>query len=106
MKINYERTVPINPRLHEVRPGDLFRPTNSERVFMRTGSRSCDEFTSDKETPLRKMFEDLQSVYEHQEDIDYDDLLFCVDIESGKLALLHSELKVEKLIGELMIKER
>ena len=53
MKINYERTVPITPKLHEVRPGDLFRPVNSERVFMKTNAKGSDEFTSEKEPPLR-----------------------------------------------------
>ena len=106
MKINYERTVPITPKLHDVHSGELFRPTNSERVFMRTSGRGGDEFTCDKEQPLRKLFEDMQEAYERPEDIDYEDLLFCADMETGKLVLLHSDLKVEKLIGELMIKER
>lgn len=106
MKINYERTIPITPKLYEVRPGELFRPTQSERVFMRTTGHGSDEFTCDKEAPLKKMFDDMQGAYEKPEDIDYEELLFCADMESGKLVLLHSGLKVEKLIGELMIKER
>ena len=106
MKINYERTVPITPKLHEVRPGELFRPVNSDHVFMRTNARGCDEFTSEKEAPLRKLFDDIQNAYEKTEDIDYEELVFCSDMETGKLILLHNNLKVEKLIGELMIKER
>ena len=106
MKINYERTVPITPKLHEVRSGELFRPTSSERVFMRTSGHGSDEFTSEKEAPLRKLFDDMQGAYEKVEDIDYEELIFCADMETGKLVLLHSDLKVEKLIGELMIKER
>lgn len=106
MKINYERTVPITPKLSEVRNGELFRPTNSERVYMRTNGYGSDEFTSEKELPLRKLFDDIQNVYEKPEDIDYEDLVFCADMETGKLVLLHSGIKVEKLIGELMIKER
>lgn len=106
MKINYERTVPITPLLYEVRPGELFRPTNSERVFMRTNGHGSDEFTSDKIAPLRKLFDDLQGNYEAEDDIDYESLIFCTDVETGKLILLDSELKVEKLVGELLIKER
>ena len=106
MKINYERTVPITPKLIEVRPGELFRPVNSEHVYMRTNCYSSDEFTSDKEAPIRKLFDDIQNTYEKPEDIDYEELVFCPDMETGKLLLLHESIKVEKLIGELMIKER
>lgn len=106
MKINYERTVPITPKLNEVRPGELFRPKDAERVLMRTNYRGSDDFTSEKEAPLRKLFDDVQGVYEKPEEIDYEELIFCADMETGKLVLLHSDLKVEKLIGELMIKER
>jgi hypothetical protein len=106
MKINYERTVPITPKLNEVRAGELFRPVSSERVFMRTNAHGSDDFTSDKDTPLRKMFDDIEKVYEKDEDIDYENLVFCADIETGKLLLLDADIKVEKLIGELMIKER
>ena len=48
MKISYEKTVPITPKLHELRAGELFRPTRSEQVFMRTGAFGSDEFTSEK----------------------------------------------------------
>ena len=106
MKINSERTVPITPKLYEVRTGELFRPVNSDCIFMRTSGHGNDEFTSDKEAPLRKMFNDLQGAYTNAEDINYEELVFCANIESGKLVLLHIDLKVEKLIGELMIKER
>ena len=106
MKINYERTVPITPKLHEVRAGELFRPMNSDNVYMRTNGHGSDDFTSEKEQPLRKMFTDIQNTYEKEEDIDYENLVFCADMETGKLVLLDESLKVEKLIGELMIKER
>ena len=106
MKINYERTVPITPKLHEVRAGELFRPVESDHVYMRTNGRGSDEFTSEKETPLRKLFDDIQCVYEENEELDYEELIFCTDMETGKLILFHTDLKVEKLIGELMIKER
>lgn len=106
MKINYERTVPITPKLHEVRPGDLFRPVNSERVFMKTNGKGSDEFTSEKEQPLRKLFDDMQKFYEAPDEVDYEELSFCIDMENGKMVLLHVDLKVEKIIGELIIKER
>lgn len=73
---------------------------------MRTNGHGSDDFTSDKETPLRKMFDDIEKSYEKDEDIDYENLVFCADIETGKLLLLDADIKVEKLIGELMIKER
>lgn len=106
MKISYEKTVPITPKLHELRAGELFRPTRSEQVFMRTGAFGSDEFTSEKEAPLRKLFDDIQGAYESTDEIDYESLVFCADMETGKLVLLDSDLKVEKLIGELTIKER
>ena len=106
MKINYERTVPITPKLYEVRPGELFRPNHADNVYMKTSGKGSDEFTSEKEAPLRKMFADIQGAYKTEEDIDYESLVFCVDMETGKMVLLDSSLKVEKLIGELMIKER
>lgn len=106
MKINYERTVPITPKLNEVRPGELFRPTNSERILMRTNAHGSDDFTSEKEVPLRKLFDDVQGFYDNTEDIDYENLIFCADMETGKLTLMDAGIKVEKLIGELMIKER
>lgn len=106
MKINYERTVPITPKLYEVRPGELFRPNHADNVYMKTSSNGSDEFTSEKEVPLRKMFADIQNAYDREEDIDYENLVFCIDMETGKMVLLDSALKVEKLIGELMIKER
>jgi hypothetical protein len=52
------------------------------------------------------MFDDIEKSYEKDEDIDYENLVFCADIETGKLLLLDADIKVEKLIGELMIKER
>ena len=106
MKINYERTVPITPRLNEVRPGELFRPTNSESVYLRTNAYGSNDFTSDKDQPLRKIFEDLQNAYDEDECLDYEALVFCINVETGKLILLDADLKVEKLIGELLIKER
>ena len=106
MKINYERTVPITPQLENVKPGELFRPVNTERIFMRTSARAGDEFTSEHEARLRKLFDDIQHQFTDPDDMDYEDLVFCADMETGKLVLLHLGLKVEKLIGELMIKER
>ena len=106
MKINYERTVPITPKLYEVRPGELFRPNPADNGYMKSTCNGSDEFTSEKEAPLRKMFTDNQSAYDKEEDIDYENLVFCIDMETGKMVLLDSNLKVEKLIGELMIKER
>ena len=48
----------------------------------------------------------MQKFYETPEEVDYEELSFCIDMENGKMVLLHVDLKVEKIIGELIIKER
>ena len=106
MKINYERTVPILPTLDEVRPGELFRLLNHDKVYLRTQSYGCDDFTSDKAQGLRRLCAKEQFEFIAEDDMEYEDLVFCVDVEAGKLVLLNHNLNVEKLIGELLIKER
>ena len=106
MKINYERTVPIMPSLSEVRPGELFRAVKGERVYMRTNTRASDDFTSEHELPFRRLYDAAEHGNIKFEDVDYEDLIFCLDMETGKLVLMPMTLNVEKLIGELMIKER
>lgn len=106
MKINYERTVPINPTLSEIRPGDLFRPTNADDIYIRTPAYASDDFVCDKEQPLKKIFDDVQRCYATGESLDCEALIFCVHLETGKLVLLDCDLHVEKLVGELLIKQR
>ena len=111
MKINYVEKVNEEIKLKDIKVGELFRPTNSRDVYMRTTIRGDDTLLTNSCNTLwentacgygGEPFEDRD---DFEEKCEYEDLIACVDMERGEIWLLHQDVCVEKLKSELTIEE-
>ena len=111
MKINYAEKVNKEIKLKEIAIGELFRPTNSRDVYMRTTIRGDDTLLTNS---CNTLWENTACGYEgepfvdrddFEEKCEYEDLIACVDMESGESWLLYQDIDVETLKSELTIEE-
>lgn len=104
MKIVYENILPIIPRLAEINYGQVFRPTNSRAVYMRLPYTADEAVFTSYEATLNDYIQPIQ-VDGSLDDKEGDEFIACVRLDSGVLAFLHKNTKVERLNCELVIKE-
>lgn len=109
MKIEYINTLtPKNPTLAELKPGEVFRPTNSRIVYMccDLSGESCllSERGSDiwEYTALVGIepFDEKETFAENH---DYDELIVCVNLTSGGVVLLYQDIEVERVNCKLLV---
>ena len=111
MKINYVEKVNEEIKLKDIKIGELFRPINSRDVYMRTTiwgdndllTNSCNTLWNNIANGYEgEPFEDRD---DFEDKCEYEDLIACVDMESGEIWLLYQDIYVEKLKSELTIEE-
>ena len=77
-----------------IESGELFRPVNSQRVFMRIWNDMVDDCWNECEGHL-------YDYYENPQDQDLNDIICegkaCVDMATGEIVIFHQDLRVVKL---------
>lgn len=92
MKLNYRNTIE-STTLDTIGYGELFRLTNSQRVFMKTAHEANDNLFNECESRLMDYYENPQ--YKGW-DSPYD-IAVCVEMETGKIVLFNGEVQVIQL---------
>ena len=92
MKITTKNTE-NHVNLWEMDGGEIFRPTNSQRVFMKLWNEINDDIWSD-ENRLYMYYENPQ---DHYLDNMRKDGVACVNMENGEIVIFHRDLQVVKL---------
>ena len=105
MKITYEKTNKPYKYLEDLGVGTIFRPKNSQTLYLVTDHTGGDEVFD----------EDMSTYYAKEDNIqnfDYDDvppkghdLVVAVDLLYGNLHFFHHMILVELLDCELIVKE-
>ena len=77
-----------------IESGELFRPVNSQQVYMKLYNEACDDCWNQTESRLYNFYENPQD--QELNDI-YVDTRPCVDIVTGEIVFFHQDLRVVKL---------
>ena len=104
MKIVYKDIPAVIPRLAEINYGQVFRPTNSQVVYMRLPYTAGAEIFTSYDPTLNEYIEPIQ-VQDDLDDKEADEFISCVNLRDGLVVFLHRDTKVESLKCELVIKE-
>lgn len=103
MRITYSKGYTHHPKLRELEQAEVFRPKNSQRVYMTTMYTGLDDIFS--ETAYEDYVENVQN-------FDFDDcppnaneLRACIELSSGDIVFFHLDIEVKPLECELNIIE-
>ena len=101
MKVNYRNTIE-STTFDKINCGELFRPTNSQRVFMKIWNHLVDDCWNECESRL-------YDYYENPQDHDFNDIRnearACVDMTTGEIVLFHRDLQVIQLSYVLEVED-
>lgn len=100
MHLNYRNTIE-STTLNEIGYGELFRLTNSQRVFMKTSHEANEDLFNECESRLMDYYENPQGI---EWDRPYA-IAVCVDMESGQLVLLNFDVQVIQLSYVLEVED-
>ena len=80
--------------LFHIESGEVFRPVNSQQVYMKLWNELCDDCWNECDSRL-------YDYYENPQDRDFNDVReearACVDMVTGEIMLFHRDLRVVKL---------
>lgn len=104
MKITYTQPTPIpSIILDDVCYGTVFRAFHSRKIFMLTEGDGMSGYLADTCSDLDKIIEEFSS---HSEKwTNYEDLLLCIELDTGKIALISKYTYIEELEYEFLVKE-
>ena len=101
MKITYSKGYTPAPTLRSLEQGEVFRPLNSQKVYMTTEYTGLDDIFS--EIAVEDYYENIQNM-----ELDYEHANLyraCVDLSTGTMVFFHLDIKVRVLEYELNIIE-
>lgn len=101
MNIEFTDSIKQHKKLYELEEGFIFRPTNSQKIFIKLDKTALSEMFSNSESRLIDYYENLQG---HTFNL-YDDLIACVNLIEGQLVFLHTDDMVVELDHKLIIEE-
>ena len=102
MKVKYvNQAVPI--RLEKVNPGEVFRPTNSQHLYIATDRTALDRIFVDDEDAWYEYIENPQYIMSTIENGAFGDWVVCYDIEFKTLCIMHCATEVYVLNATLQI---
>lgn len=103
MKITYSKGYTPAPTLRSLEQGEVFRPKNSQKVYMTTMYTGADDIFSD--TAYEDYFENIQSFEFDGCPPIVDELRACIDLSNGTMVFFHLDIEVRPLECELNITE-
>lgn len=111
MKVNYiENHNTTTLQLVEV--GSVFRPTNSQELFIKLDRNAESEIFSDRYDVLWQNFiggyidEDFVNQDEFDMNHDYTELILCANIVTGKIYFMYENIRVDLIKCELLVEEK
>lgn len=103
MKITYSKGYNSYPELRQLEQGEVFRPKNSQRVYMATMYTGLDGIFS--ETAYEDYVENVQNFDFDDCPPSADELRACIDLSNGTMVFFHLDIEVKVLESELNIIE-
>jgi hypothetical protein len=100
MKIIYSKGYTPAPTLRSLKLGEVFRPLNSQRIYMTTMYTGLDDIFSD--TAYGEYALNIQTI---DDPYNAAELRACIDLENGKIVFFHFDIQVKVLECELNIVE-
>lgn len=85
-----------------IESGEIFRPMNSQQVYIKLYNESCDDCWNENESRLYNFYENPQD--QEVNDI-YDETRPCVDMVTGEIVFFHNNLLVVRLNYLLEVEE-
>lgn len=104
MKIEYVNQL-IPTRLEKVNPGKVFRPTNSQRLYIATDLTALDDLFTDREDMWDKYIDNPQNIMGTVECDSFGDWVVCYDIEFKTICVMHYATEVYVLNTTLQIED-
>ena len=77
-----------------IESGGIFRPVNSQQVYMKLYNEACDDCWNQCESRLFNLYENPQD--QELNDM-YTETRPCVDMVTGEIVFFHQDLRVVKL---------
>jgi hypothetical protein len=77
-----------------IESGEVFRPVNSQQVYMKLYNETCDDCWNQSESRLFNLYENPQ---DHEVENIYEETRPCVDMVTGEIIFFHQDLRVVKL---------
>ena len=102
MKVEYvNQAIPI--RLEKVNPGEVFRPTNSQHLYIATDRTALDNLFTDDPDMWYEYIENPQNIVSTIEYGAFGDWVACYDIDFKTLCVMHCATEVYVLNATLQI---
>lgn len=109
MKVRYTEQTKKAVLLRDISIGTVFCPIGTQDIYMKLDHNGGSDFLTNNCSYLWSAVnggyegEDFETRSDFEEEYDYEDFVLCVDIESGNIALLFKNIKVETPNCELVI---
>ena len=104
MKIEYVNQL-IPTRLEKVNPGKVFRPTNSQRLYIATSLTALDDLFTDSATVWDAYVDNPQNIMSTVGYDTFGDWVVCYDIEFKTICVMHCATEVCVLNATLQIED-
>lgn len=104
MKIEYVNQL-IPTRLEKVNPGKVFRPTNSQRLYIATDLTALDDLFTDNKEVWDEYADNPQGIMGVVEYDTFGDWVVCYDIEFKTICVMHCATEVYVLNTTLQIED-
>ena len=101
MKITYSKGYIPHPQLCSLKLGEVFRPINSQRIYMKAAHTGLDDIFS--ETAVEDYYENIQNVELDKDHANH--YWACIDISNGNIVFFHRDIEIKPLECELNIIE-
>ena len=103
MKIEYVKSKREYPKLCEIPAGTVFSPTNSIEIYVKLDRDGMSDVFCDSYNTLKRDTLNIQGLDDEWED--YSDIIAVAHLNSGTLAFINSETKVNPLDCKLVVEE-
>lgn len=104
MKIEYVNQL-VPTRLEKVNPGKVFRPTNSQRLYIATSLTALDNLFTDNEEVWDDYVDNPQNIATTVYYDTFGDWVVCYDIEFKTICVMHCATEVYVLNTTLQIED-
>jgi hypothetical protein len=109
MKVRYNEQTKKVILLKDISIGTVFCPVGTHDIYMKLDHNGGSDFLTNNCSYLWTATnggyegENFETRNDFEEDYDYEDLILCVDVQTGNVALLFKYIEIELLNCELII---
>ena len=103
MEIEYAKSKKEYPKLWEIPAGTVFSPTNSIEIYIRLDRSGISDIFCANYNTLKQETLNIQDLDDEWDD--YDDIIAVVHLNTGALAFMNRETRVNPLDCKLVVEE-